>query len=81
MTEEHIPDLLKVPGVISAMRFVSNDGSSPKHMAVYELEHPDVKGSEAWNKAARTERSKYMKANWEVKSQNVFKLVDVIEAK
>ena len=48
--EEHIPALLKVPGVIGAYRYTSLDGT-PKYTAIYELEKPDVITSAAWKKA------------------------------
>lgn len=47
---EHIPALLKVPGVIAAYRYESSTGT-PKYIAVYELERPSVQTSEAWKKA------------------------------
>jgi antibiotic biosynthesis monooxygenase (ABM) superfamily enzyme len=48
--KEHIPALLKVPGVISANRFTSLEGT-PKYIAIYELDDPHVRASEAWKKA------------------------------
>ena len=48
--EEHLPALLKVPGVLGASRYISLDGS-PKFTAIYELEKPDIPTSEAWRKA------------------------------
>ena len=35
--EEHIPQMSKVPAVLSARRFVARQGS-PKYIAIYELE-------------------------------------------
>ncbi len=46
----HIPALLKVPGVLGASRFTTSEGS-PKYMAVYEFDRPNVTTSEAWKKA------------------------------
>ena len=62
---EHIPMLLKVPGVVSVRRYVTMPltvviggekktiapQGEPKHSAVYEIESPDVLVSEAWAKA------------------------------
>jgi len=48
--KEHIPALLKVSGVISANRFTSLEGT-PKYIAIYELDNPNVRTSEAWKKA------------------------------
>lgn len=79
MMEEHIPDLLGVPGVIRGLRYVARDGSSPKHMMMYELENPNVTTSEEWAHAAHTERSKFMSARWQGKAKNVFELVAEVE--
>jgi hypothetical protein len=62
---EHVPFLLKVPGVISAKRYKSEPltmfisgkkqtisaEDEPRYSAVYELESPDVLVSDAWAKA------------------------------
>jgi len=48
--KEHVPALLKVPGVMGAYRYVSLEGT-PKYTAIYELENPNVRTSEAWKKA------------------------------
>jgi hypothetical protein len=59
---EHIPLLLKVPGVISVTRYVTepfemviggetrhvSNANEPKYAAVYEIEGPDVLKSAAW---------------------------------
>ena len=62
---EHIPMLLKVPGVMSVKRYVNmpltmvlggekrtivSEGE-PKYSAVYEIESPEVLTSEAWASA------------------------------
>jgi len=62
---EHVPMLLKVPGVISVARFKKQDvtliiggerktvvvESEPTYNALYEIESPEVLVSEAWGKA------------------------------
>lgn len=66
---EHIPNLLKVPGVISARRVRSEPftmsvggelkempAASPRYTAIYELESPDVLRSEAWIRAVEAGR-------------------------
>jgi hypothetical protein len=67
---EHIPLLLKVPGVISVKRYVNVPFAvviggekktvvvegEPKHSAVYEIERPDVLTSDAWAKAVDSGR-------------------------
>jgi hypothetical protein len=62
---EHIPLLLKVPGVVSVARFhlepltmiIGGERKTiafpdePRYSALYELESPDVLTSDAWAKA------------------------------
>lgn len=62
---EHVPLLLKVPGVLSVTRCVNEDFAvviggerkqvavegEPKHTAIYELASPDVLTSDAWGAA------------------------------
>ena len=52
--EEHLAELLSVPGVLSAARYEAAR-SGPKHMAVYELESPAVVETEAFKNRPRTE--------------------------
>ena len=40
--EEHLADLLAIPGVLSAARYVAVSGG-PKYLAAYELESPEVR--------------------------------------
>jgi hypothetical protein len=50
--DEHIPTLSKVPGILSARRYVhvaSYCPDSPKYIAFYELEHSGVMESKEWN--------------------------------
>jgi hypothetical protein len=54
---EHIPALLKVPGVSGAYRYATVEGS-PKYSAVYEIETPDIILSEAWKTAAEQTNSR-----------------------
>jgi hypothetical protein len=68
--KEHIPELLKVPGVRSVTRAkteraavsiggekkpVTGEGA-PTYTAIYELDSPDVLVSEAWAKAVELGR-------------------------
>ena len=62
---EHVPLLLKVPGVVSVARFKAEPvtliiggqrktvvfDEEPRYQAFYELEAPEVLTSEAWAKA------------------------------
>jgi hypothetical protein len=68
--QEHIPNLSKVPGVISVRRYkrgelVMNIGgqqrtirieNEPLYTAIYEIESPDVLTSAAWDKAVEEGR-------------------------
>ena len=47
--EEHIADLLAIPGVLDAARYVAVSGG-PKHLACYDLESPDVTSSPGYLK-------------------------------
>ena len=68
--QEHIPELMKVPGVVAVTRYETKplsismggevksfDGSGePRYTAVYEVESPDVLTSDAWARAVDTGR-------------------------
>ena len=67
---EHVPALLKVPGVISVTRGVAEPftmsmggelrdvavGEEPKFSAIYEIDSPDVLVSEGWAAAVEAGR-------------------------
>jgi hypothetical protein len=67
---EHVPSLLKVPGVIAVARFKSEPvtmmiggerktiviESEPAYNALYEIESPEVLTSDAWAKAVEEGR-------------------------
>ena len=67
---EHIPNLLKVPGVLSAKRFTTEPltmtiggekktilaEGEPRYSAMYELESPAVLVSDAWARAVEAGR-------------------------
>lgn len=48
---EHIPALLKVPGIRSAARYRTDTAGVPRYVAVYEMDRPDVPESDAFKKA------------------------------
>lgn len=50
--EEHVPALLKVPGVLGAYRYVSLEGR-PKYTAIYELDNPSVRASARGRKQSK----------------------------
>ncbi len=45
--EEHIPERLSIPGVLSAARYVAVRGG-PKYLACYELAEAEAWHSDAW---------------------------------
>lgn len=63
--QEHIPNLSKVPGVVSVTRYKRDEltmniggerktiriANEPAYTAIYELESPEVLTSAAWDKA------------------------------
>lgn len=52
---EHVPNLLSVPGVRTAHRYkleYDGDGTTPRYLAIYELESPDLPKSAAWKAKA-----------------------------
>ena len=51
--EEHIPGLLPVPGVLRARRFRAIEGA-PRYLAIYEFSAPEVRHSEAFERAIDT---------------------------
>jgi hypothetical protein len=53
MDEEHLPNLSKVQGVLSARRFIASE-SSHKYVAVYHMTSPEVCSSPAWLEARET---------------------------
>ncbi len=52
--EEHLAELLSVPGILNAARYEAVK-SGPKHLACYELENAAVVESEAFKNRPRTE--------------------------
>jgi len=52
--EQHIPDLLSVPGVRAARRYLverTNKDGMARYLALYELDSADVVDSAAWREA------------------------------
>ena len=52
--EEHLQELLSVPGILNAARYEATK-SGPKHLAVYELESVDVIETDAFKNSQRTD--------------------------
>ena len=72
--EEHIPNLLGVPGVIWAKRAV-NTGEGLKYIAVYEHENIDVRNTEAYKNAAQTEWTKRLEPHFLKMERDVYELL------
>ncbi|MEK9723971.1 MAG: hypothetical protein VW405_10895 [Rhodospirillaceae bacterium] len=67
---EHVPELLKVPGVVEVARLTKtplrlgiggevkdvDTADKPHYMALYWIDSPDVLTSDAWGKAVETGR-------------------------
>ena len=54
---QHIPEILKVPGVHSCTRYVLDsalEGSGPRYAAIYEVDSPDAVKSPEWKAASDT---------------------------
>ena len=52
--EEHIPLLLKVPGVQAVSRYETSVEGFPKYLAIYEVDAPDIPQGNAWITASDT---------------------------
>ena len=52
--EEHLQELMGVPGILNAARYEATK-SGPKHLAVYELESVDVVNTDAFKNRPRTD--------------------------
>ncbi len=49
---EHIPALAAVPGCLAARRYRATAEGSPRYVALYHLETPEVQASPEWARAA-----------------------------
>lgn len=47
---QHVPDILQCPGFKRVGRYKSVQGNGARYVTIYELEHPDVRDSEAFAK-------------------------------
>ena len=72
--EEHIPNLLGVPGVLWAKRGI-NTGEGPKYIAVYEHEHIGIQQTDAFKKAVQTEWSKRLHPHFLNVERDVYELL------
>ena len=58
---EHVPERLAVPGVETAIRFASVDGTTPKYLAMYDLAAESVLDSAAYVRVAGENSSPWTK--------------------
>ena len=72
--EEHIPNLLGVPGVLWAKRGIDT-GKGPKYIAVYEHESADVQHTEAYEKAVQTEWTKSLRPYFLKMERDVYEVL------
>lgn len=72
--EEHIPFLLRVPGVLRARRFRAVEGE-PRYLALYDLASPEVRQSEPFAKAADTPWSARMRKHCERRITGMYRPV------
>jgi len=77
--EEHVPDLLGVPGVLAARRYRAIEGE-PRYMAVYDLadtsvvEGPEYQRVRAWGPGA-TDRSRRIFASFRNMTRGVYRRI------
>ena len=72
--EEHIPNLLGVPGVLWAKRGI-NTGEGPKYIAAYEHEHIGIQHTDAYKKAVQTEWSDRLRPHFSKVERDVYELL------
>jgi hypothetical protein len=58
--EEHLDERMGIPGFINARRFMALEGS-PKYLALYDLESPDVLQSAPYRQIAGAGKSAWTK--------------------
>jgi len=79
---EHLAALQSVAGCHSAKRYRATDLTPgfPKNLAIYELDAPEIRGSEAWRKAADTEWTLRMRSHFlPNRTDTMGQLIKVIE--
>ena len=72
--EEHLPNLLKVPGVLRAKRGI-NTGPGIKFIAIYEHESIDVQHTKAYREAVETEWTQKMRPHFLNSQRNIYQLL------
>jgi hypothetical protein len=72
--QEHLAALGGVPGVFSARRYKSKEGT-PRYLAVYEWDAPEIREGKAWQKAAETPWTVRMRTLFAHRQSNVGRLI------
>lgn len=72
--EEHFPNLLSVPGVLWGRRAI-NTGKGPKYIAVYEHESIDVRNTEAYRKASKTDWTRRIEPYFLTAEREIYELL------
>lgn len=78
--EEHLPELMALPGFISARRF-EVDGEGQKYLAIYELENEkvfDTPQYKAWREASESTRR--MSAKFVSRTRRVYREIYSVKA-
>lgn len=73
---DHIPAVLKVPGVLGVRRYVALQGS-PKYTAEYELTSPDIPTSKAWAETRNAGRTAQMRPHVRNSSYRLYRQMPV----
>ena len=69
--EEHFPDRATCPGFLSARRFMAVDGS-PKYLALYDLESPEVLDGAAYKQIQTSPWTERMRKHFTQNIRNVY---------
>ena len=69
--EEHGPERMAMPGIVSMRRFRSSDGA-PRFLAIYELESAEAATSPTYMSQTRTKWADEIMAKWKQWDRNVW---------
>lgn len=74
--EEHFPDRMNCPGILTGRRFIALEGE-PKYLALYDLETPEVMDSEEYKKiSVKTDWWKSLMPHFVTAVRNVYVEID-----
>jgi hypothetical protein len=60
---EHMPNLVGVPGVRAGRRYRKVAGEGSRYLALYDLDHGEIRKDPAWDKARLTEWAERVRPN------------------